>query len=69
MGIVKDFMGDIFEKFASESRFLLSHGKTTTLTSREMMTSAKLVLQGELCKHGVSEATKAVQQYVASTKR
>jgi histone H2B len=68
MGIVNDFMGDIFEKLASESRILLSKGKTATLTSREMMTSAKLVLQGDLSKHGVSEATKAIQKYVENTK-
>jgi histone H2B len=64
MSILNEIMADIFERLASESRTLIRKGKTTTLTSREMMTSARLVLNGELCKHGASEAAKAFQKYV-----
>jgi histone H2B len=68
MSILNEMMADIFERLASESRTLIRKGKNTTLTSREMQTSAKLVLNGELCKHGASEAAKAFQKYVQGLK-
>jgi hypothetical protein len=37
-----------------------------TITSREIQTAVRLVLPGELAKHGVSEGTKAVTKYNAS---
>jgi len=40
--------------------------KTSTITSREIQSAVRLVLPGELAKHGVSEGTKAVTKYNAS---
>jgi hypothetical protein len=37
-----------------------SYNKKSTLTSREIQTSVRLMLPGELAKHAVSEGTKAV---------
>ena len=38
----------------------------STITSREIQTSVRLLLPGELAKHAVSEGTKAVTKYTSS---
>merc|ERR1711964_678641 len=41
--------------------------KKSTISSREIQTSVRLILPGELAKHAVSEGTKAVTKYSSST--
>uniref|UniRef100_A0A0D3EJL3 Histone H2B n=1 Tax=Oryza barthii TaxID=65489 RepID=A0A0D3EJL3_9ORYZ len=48
------------EKLAGESAKLARYNKKPTITSREIQTSVRLVLPGELAKHAVSEGTKAI---------
>ncbi|KAG6488647.1 hypothetical protein ZIOFF_049896 [Zingiber officinale] len=60
MSIMNSFINDIFEKLAQESSRLARYNKKPTVTSREIQTSVRLVLPGELAKHAVSEGTKAV---------
>jgi len=36
-----------------------------TVTSREIQTSVRLILPGELAKHAVSEGTKAVTKFTS----
>ncbi|XP_048535273.1 histone H2B.2-like [Triticum urartu] len=60
MSIMNSFINDIFEKLAGESAKLARYNKKPTITSREIQTSVRLVLPGELAKHAVSEGTKAV---------
>ncbi|KAJ1380156.1 histone-fold-containing protein, partial [Ochromonadaceae sp. CCMP2298] len=67
MGILNDCMGDILERLASESRTLLTTSNKTQLSSREMQTSAKFLLPGELSKHAVSEGTKSVMKFYNKT--
>ncbi|MCL7022653.1 hypothetical protein MKW94_028234, partial [Papaver nudicaule] len=55
MGIMNSFINDIFEKLAQESSRLARYNKKPTITSREIQTSVRLVLPGELAKHAVSE--------------
>ncbi|GAA6048910.1 hypothetical protein NBRC10513_003142 [Rhodotorula toruloides] len=50
---------------ASEER-LASYNKKSTI-SREIQTSVRLILPGELSKHAISEGTKAVTKF-SSTK-
>jgi len=42
-------------------------GNKETISSREIQTSVRLLLPGELAKHAVSQATKAVTKFTAST--
>ena len=42
---------------------LCRYSKKKTLSSREIQTSVRLMLPGELSKHAVSEGTKAVTKY------
>jgi hypothetical protein len=59
---------DIFERVATEASKLASYNKKSTISSREIQTSVRLILPGELAKHAVSEGTKAVTKYSSSAK-
>lgn len=63
MGRVFKFV-DIFERIASEASKLASYNKKSTISSREIQTSVRLILPGELAKHAVSEGTKAVTSII-----
>ena len=60
MSIMNSFVNDIFERIANESSKLAHHNGRSTISSREIQTSVRLLLPGELAKHAVSEGTKAV---------
>jgi len=66
MGIMNSFINDIFEKLAQESSKLARYNKKNTISSREIQTSVRLVLPGELAKHAVSEGTKAVTKFTSA---
>lgn len=66
MAIMNSFVNDIFERIALEAGRLARYNKRNTITSREVQTSVRLLLPGELAKHAVSEGTKAVTKYNAS---
>ena len=59
---------DIFERVATEASKLAAYNKKSTISSREIQTSVRLILPGELAKHAVSEGTTAVTKYSSSTK-
>ena len=66
MSIMNSFINDIFEKLAAEAAKLARYNKKPTITSREIQTSVRLVLPGELAKHAVSEGTKAVTKFTSN---
>ncbi|KAL2919760.1 histone H2B [Polyrhizophydium stewartii] len=66
MSIMNSFVNDIFERIAGEASKLASYNKRSTISSREVQTSVRLILPGELAKHAVSEGTKAVTKYQSS---
>lgn len=68
MSIMNSFMNDMFERVAAEASRLANYNKRATITSREIQTSVRLILAGELAEHAVSEGTKAVIKY-NNTKR
>jgi histone H2B len=68
MAIMNSFVNDIFERLASESQRLTQCTNKRTISSREIQTSVRLLLPGELAKHAVSEGTKAVTKYTSSSK-
>lgn len=63
MSIMNSFINDIFERIAQEAGKLATYNKKSTLSSREIQTSVRLMLPGELAKHAVSEGTKAVTKF------
>lgn len=66
MSIMNSFVNDIFERIAAEASRLAHYNKRCTISSREVQTSVRLLLPGELAKHAVSEGTKAVTKYTSS---
>ena len=60
MSIMNSFVNDILERIFS------NHNGRSTISSREVQTSVRLLLPGELAKHAVSEGTKAVTKYTSS---
>ena len=66
MSIMNSFINDIFERIAVEASRLARYNKKATLSSREIQTSVRLTLPGELAKHAVSEETKAVTKFTSS---
>lgn len=66
MNIMNSFVNDVFERIAGEASSLSHHNKRSTISSREVQTSVRLILPGELAKHAVSEGTKAVTKYTSS---
>ena len=66
MGIMNSFVKDIFERIAGEALRLAHYNKHSTITSREMQTTVRLLLPGKLTKHTVSKGTKAVIKYTSS---
>ena len=53
--------------FALEASKLCRYSKKKTLSSREIQTSVRLMLPGELSKHAVSEGTKAVTKFESAS--
>jgi len=68
MAILNSFVNDIFERIATEASKLASYSKKSTISSREIQTSVRLILPGELSKHAISEGTKSVTKFSAGTK-
>uniref|UniRef100_A0A0K0E371 Histone H2B n=1 Tax=Strongyloides stercoralis TaxID=6248 RepID=A0A0K0E371_STRER len=66
MSIMNSFVNDVFERIAAEASKLAHYNKKSTISSREIQTSVRLILPGELAKHAVSEGTKAVTKYTSS---
>lgn len=66
ISIMNSFVNDVFEKISAESSRLAHTNKRSTITSREIQTSVRLLLPGELSKHAINEGTKAVTSYMNS---
>ena len=66
MSIMNSFVNNLFERIAGEASRLTHQNKRSTISSREIQTSVRLLLPGELAKHAVSEGTKAVTKYSSS---
>ncbi|EKM82644.1 hypothetical protein AGABI1DRAFT_82392 [Agaricus bisporus var. burnettii JB137-S8] len=68
MAILNSFVNDIFERIATEASKLASYSKKSTISSREIQTSVRLILPGELAKHAISEGTKSVTKFSSGGK-
>ncbi|KIM58888.1 hypothetical protein SCLCIDRAFT_1049526 [Scleroderma citrinum Foug A] len=65
MAVLNSFVNDLFERIANEASKLASYNKKSTISSREIQTSVRLILPGELAKHAISEGTKSVTKFSA----
>jgi len=65
MRVMCDFVYDMFKQIILEAENLCRMRRSKSLTVREIQTSIRLILPGELAKHSVSEGTKAVTKYAA----
>ncbi len=79
MAILNSFVNDIFERIATEassasthpfasslpypSSELAQYSKKSTISSREIQTSVRLILPGELAKHAISEGVRVPSCY------
>ena len=66
MSVMNSFVNDMMERFAVESGRLVHQVKRQTMSSRDIQTSVRLMLPGELSKHAVSDGTKAMSKYTSS---
>ncbi|VDK39326.1 unnamed protein product [Taenia asiatica] len=66
MSMMKSFVNDNFEWIAAKSSRLAHYNKMWTITSSEFQAAVRLLQQGELAKHSVSEGTRAVTKYTCS---
>ena len=66
MNIMNSFINDIFERISLESSKLVRYNKKHTLSAREIQSSVKLLLPGELAKHAIIEVAKAVNKIAES---
>ncbi|GAA5905894.1 hypothetical protein JCM5296_004347 [Sporobolomyces johnsonii] len=66
--LLNSFVNDIFERIAAEACKLASYSKKCTVSSRELQTSVRLILPGELSRHAMSEGTKAVTKFSSNKK-
>eukprot|EP01130_Rhizamoeba_saxonica_P003615 TRINITY_DN1509_c0_g1_i2.p1 TRINITY_DN1509_c0_g1~~TRINITY_DN1509_c0_g1_i2.p1 ORF type:complete len:185 (+),score=23.13 TRINITY_DN1509_c0_g1_i2:58-612(+) len=64
MHAVNDFVIDMMRKLCFESYELLEMQGKKICSSREIQTSVRLVVPGELAKHAISEGTKACVKYM-----
>jgi histone H2B len=63
MLVMNSFVTDIFERIAREGAHLVDANERDTLGSREVQTSVRLVLPGDLAKHALSEGGKAIAKF------
>jgi histone H2B len=63
MKIMGSLVEDLFDRIRSEASQIAKMNKTKTLTAREVQTTARLMLPGDLSKHAMGEGTKAVAKY------
>lgn len=67
MAAMNSFINDAFDRMCVEAGRLARYNKKPTLNSREIQSSVRLVLSGELAKHAVAEGTKAVTKTTTTT--
>ena len=67
MAIMNSFINDIFERISLEASKLVRYNKRQTLSAREIQSSVKLLLPGELAKHAIIEGSKAVNKIVETS--
>jgi histone H2B len=63
MAVLSSMVEDIERKIAEEAAHKARFTKRKTLTEREIQTSVREILRGDLCKHAVAHGAKALKAY------
>eukprot|EP01038_Epipyxis_sp_PR26KG_P010354 gene10354-13909_t len=67
MSIMNSFVNDLAGKLAFETQRTMGYSKKITMHAKDLQTSVRLIIPGELSKHGISEATKAVTCFLTTS--
>ena len=62
MNVMNSFINDLFEQISLEASKLVRNSKVLTLTAKEIQSSVKLLLPGELALHAAIEGNKALNK-------
>ena len=67
LNTINNLLNNLLRRCMAKSNWLMgsTRQQRKTLDSRTVQSSTRLLLPGELAKHGVSEGTKAVTKYIA----
>ncbi|GAA5943606.1 hypothetical protein JCM1841_004284 [Sporobolomyces salmonicolor] len=63
MLVLNSLVNDIFDRLADEPVKLVTYTYRRALSSREIQTSARVLLPGELSTHAIPEGTKAIAKF------
>ncbi len=69
MSIVNSFVQDTLSRLIAESHTLVRHSKRHTVTDRDIDTTVKVLLPGELAKYAIGEGKEAVKRYNTKTSK
>eukprot|EP01111_Echinosteliopsis_oligospora_P008391 TRINITY_DN2401_c0_g2_i2.p1 TRINITY_DN2401_c0_g2~~TRINITY_DN2401_c0_g2_i2.p1 ORF type:complete len:184 (+),score=12.21 TRINITY_DN2401_c0_g2_i2:32-583(+) len=67
MYVIDDMLKHLFRQIMSESINLGNYNNHQTISSRDVQTSIRLILPGELAKHAVSEGVKSVTKFCSKS--
>lgn len=56
----------LLKKFVNAANHVVAYSKKKTISSRDIQTSVRLILPGELAKHAITEGTKAVTKFFSN---
>ncbi|KAG3272557.1 histone H2B-like [Ictidomys tridecemlineatus] len=62
VSVLDFFVQDMFQRITSEACHLAGQNHRSTITSRDIQTAVRLLLPGEIGKHAVYEATRALSR-------
>lgn len=66
MSIVNSFLYDSFKRIAGEASRLTQYNKKSTITAKDIQTSVRLLMSGDLAKHAEREGVEAIAKYTCS---
>lgn len=68
-GALNDFCNFFLKALALEASKVATSQKKVTITAGTIQTAVRLMLSGELAKHAIAEATKAITKFVSEKKK
>jgi len=68
MNNMNSFVNDMLQQLAKEASLACDMIGKSTMTTRELQTAARILLPGEIRKHAISEAVKAVTKFEFNSK-
>eukprot|EP00767_Chilomastix_cuspidata_P000594 gnl/Chilomastix_cuspidata/1158.p1 GENE.gnl/Chilomastix_cuspidata/1158~~gnl/Chilomastix_cuspidata/1158.p1 ORF type:complete len:140 (-),score=62.00 gnl/Chilomastix_cuspidata/1158:37-456(-) len=66
MVVMNSIIADIFERVCAQAGFLARVNKKSTISDKEILSSAKLLIPGDLSRHAVTEGKKALEKFASS---